>query len=276
MKKKITIILSILVCVLFVGILAKGTSLFKPSINEKYISFMGDSITTYEGWNNNTSYNSTIGSNAVYYNSSKLDNVDKTYWKQTVDELDLNLCVNNAWSGSRVTTTGGTTAAGCMERTSNLHNDNKKINPDIIVVYIGINDFNANVTLGNYKDVDDIYDESKEEYKGDTTIFSEAYAMMIHKIINNYEDAKVYVCTLLPNGNNKNYTLLKEYNDMIRQIADEFKCGIIDFYEDSKITADNYTNYMLDGLHPNEEGHDLMTACINERLLKDYRLKEKK
>lgn len=275
MKKKITIILSILVCVLFVGIIAKGTSLFKPVINEKNISFMGDSITTYEGWNNNTSYNSTIGSNAVYYNSSKLDSVDKTYWKQTVDELDLNLCVNNSWSGSKVTTTSGDTSAGCMDRTSNLHNDNKKINPDIIIVYIGINDFDANVTLGSYKNVDDIYDKKNDKYIGDTTLFSEAYAMMIHKIINNYEDAKVYVCTLLPNNKNTNYSLLKDYNEMIRQIANEFKCGIIDFYEDSKITSDNFTNYMLDGLHPNEKGHDLMTACINERLLKDYRLKEK-
>lgn len=276
MKKKITITLWILIAVLLVGVIAKGNNLFKPTINEKYISFMGDSITTYEGWNNNTSYNSTIGSNAVFYNSSKLDRVDKTYWMQTIDELDLKLCVNNSWSGSRVTTTAGDTSAGCMERTYNLHNDNEVINPDIIVIYLGINDFNNNVTLGDYKDVNDIYDEKKNEYIGDDTIFCEAYAMMVHKIVNNYEDAKVYVCTLLPNGNNKNYTGLVEYNEMIKKIADEFKCGIIDFYNDSKISSDNYLNYTIDGLHPNDDGHDLMTTCVNNRLLKDYRFKEKK
>ena len=31
-----------------------------------YISFLGDSITTYDGWSNNASYNSTIGNNGVY------------------------------------------------------------------------------------------------------------------------------------------------------------------------------------------------------------------
>lgn len=273
--KKITIVLWVIISIFVIGVVAKTNNLFKPVINDKQISFLGDSITTYEGWNNNTDYNTTIGSNAVYYTSSKLDDVNKTYWKQTVDELDLNLCVNNSWSGSRVTTTSGETAAGCMKRTENLHNDNEKINPDIIVVYIGINDFNANVTLGNYKDVSDFYDEKTKKYTGDTTIFSEAYAMMIHNIINNYKDAKVYICTLLPNGTNTNYTLLKEYNAMIRKIANEFKCGIIDFYNDSKITSDNYTTYMIDGLHPNEKGHDMMTTCVNDVLLKDYRLKEK-
>ena len=38
-----------------------------------YISFLGDSITTYEGWSNNGESNSTIANNGVYYDSLGFD-----------------------------------------------------------------------------------------------------------------------------------------------------------------------------------------------------------
>ena len=228
------IVLVVFICVAFLGVFAsslvggrdsKNNTSKEASIEGKYISFMGDSITTYSGWNNNTSYNSTIGSNAVWYTSDKLSSVNFTWWKTTIDKLDLKLCVNNSWSGSQVTTTQGENAAACMSRAKNLHNDSRNIIPDIIVVYIGINDFNRGITLGSFDGVSDIYDSSTKTYTGDLTKFAEAYATMVHKIVNTYKKADVYLCTLV------NYnTALTSWNAEIKKIANAFDCNVVDFY----------------------------------------------
>ena len=46
--------------------------------DKKYISFMGDSISTYEGWSNGTSYNSTIGGNKVWYPNNNYNGANLT------------------------------------------------------------------------------------------------------------------------------------------------------------------------------------------------------
>lgn len=230
------------------------------------ISFLGDSITTYEGYSNNTRYNSTIGNNAVFYNSSKL-NVNDSYWKRTVDELELDLIVNNSWSGSWCTGSG--VSSGCGTRPTQLHN-NSGDEPDIIVVYIGINDFNAGTAVGAYNNVNDIYNPQTKTYIGDTSKFAQAYAMMIHKIKQRYPEADIYVCNLLPNNRNTNYTLLNTYNVYIERIANEFGCTLVDFYNDSGINQNNFTAYMLDGLHPNVKGNELMANCVKNAIINNY------
>lgn len=237
----------------------------KANIEGKYISFMGDSITTYSGWSNNTSYNSTIGSNVVWYNSDRLSSVNFTWWKKTIDKLDLKLCVNNSWSGSQVTTTQGENAAACMSRAENLHNDNKTITPDIIVVYIGINDFNRGITLGSFDGVSDIYDSSTKTYTGDLTEFADAYATMVHKIVSTYKKADVYLCTLV------NYnTALTSWNAEIEKIANAFDCNVVDFYNETGINSSNKGTYTLDTLHPNQSGMSKMSACLIASLQENY------
>lgn len=235
-------------------------------IEDKYISFMGDSITTYSGWNNNTLYNSTIGSNAVWYTSAKLNNVNKTWWKKSIDDLKLNLCVNNSWSGSQVTTTQSETSASCMTRSYNLHNDNKNIYPDIIVIYIGINDFNRGIELGSFTSLNDIYDTSTKSYIGDLTLFAEAYATMLHKIINKYKNADVYCCTMYNNGN----TNIPTWNETIKDIAKYFDVKIVDFYNETKITSSTLSTYTIDNLHPNELGMIELSNCLKNNLMKYY------
>ncbi|MBQ9731452.1 MAG: hypothetical protein IJV94_05060 [Bacilli bacterium] len=237
-------------------------------IGEKTISFLGDSITTYPEWSNNTSYNSTIGNNALWYDASKLDNVDKTWWKRTVDNLDLELCVNNAWSGSRVTTTAGTTAATSMDRSNNLHNDLTNSYPDIIIIYIGINDFNAGVECGTFVSLDEIYDEENKTYIGDLTNFADAYATMLHKVTSKYINADIYCCTMYNNGNDR----LVNWNNTIKSVADYFDVGIIDFYSGTEINGSTLSNYTIDNLHPNSDGMYQMYKCVEESLSKNYKL----
>lgn len=239
------------------------------NIKGKSISFLGDSITTFEGYSNNVKYNSTIGNNAVWYNASKL-NVNETYWKQTVDDFELDLVVNNSWSGSQCSGTGE--SAACNTRATQLHDASGK-EPEIIVVYIGINDFDGGVAVGSYNNVKDIYDPDTKSYIGDTTKFAPAYATMIHKMKQRYPEANIYVCNLLPNNVNTNYTMLSTYNAYIEKIANEFDCTLVDLYNDSGIDQTNFTSYTFEGLHPNASGHSLMAACLENKLLEKYKFK---
>ena len=109
-------------------------------LSGKNFSLIGDSISTYAGYSNNAAEtNSTIGSNAVYYgNKNKTITVNDTWWMQTVNETGMNLLVNNSWSGDKVSELG-------INRATQLHDNtgsNAGTTPDIIAVYIGINDIN--------------------------------------------------------------------------------------------------------------------------------------
>lgn len=273
-NKNTSTALIVLIAFLVVSVLgALSANVFAPkkqaskaeTLEGKYISFMGDSITTYSGWNNNTAYNSTIGSNAVWYTSEKLSSVNDTWWKKTVDNLDLKLCVNNSWSGSRVTTTSSTTSAACMSRAQNLHNNVKNKNPDIIVVYIGINDFNNGVSLGSFEGVSDIYDSATKTYIGDLTEFADAYATMVHKMKKAYPKADIYLCTLAQYN-----TSLVSWNNVIKQIGKTFGCEIVDFYNDTPMDTTNKATYTLDNLHPNSSGMNEMYECLKTSLKKNY------
>lgn len=97
------------------------------------ISILGDSISTYMGYN-------PYGY-AVYYKDDCLyDNditsVNDTWWKKVIDVLGGELCVNNSYSGSCVSGVFESSASS-RARCSNLHGES---NPDIIIIYIGTND----------------------------------------------------------------------------------------------------------------------------------------
>ncbi len=248
------------------------------TIQGKKISFMGDSISTYLGWNNNTAFNSTIGSNAVYYEAGSykemLTSVHYTYWMRVVDELNLSLCVNNSWSGSFASTKAGTTSAGCMNRTQNLHNDHTGEKPDIIVIYLGTNDFNNDVPLGSFSDLNEIYNTETGAYVGNLNQFAPAYATMVHKVQNNYPDAEIYLCTVdaykFRNGKDP-----YAFNQAIEYIADYFDCMLVDFYGGTSISVNQIGAYTTDSyLHPNAKGMTQMADCIKAALAKKYRFPE--
>ena len=93
----------------------------KTLLQGKTYSVIGDSISTFEGYNNDPSRNSTTKDNNVYYNDLSgvpgdanrtpdrnfiFDSYQDTYWGRLTKDLGMELCVNNAWSGSFVYETG--------------------------------------------------------------------------------------------------------------------------------------------------------------------------
>ena len=210
------------------------------ALRGKRISFIGDSISTFQGYSNNAEYNATIGENAVYYKDNKngFSDVNETWWMQTVHATGMELLVNNSWSGDRVTTRG-------VARAKQLHN-NEGVKPDVIVVYLGINDFRNGVTPATFKAV---------------------YDKMIGGMKETYPTADVYLCTLVYTSNVSDHTVrprdVEQFNDAICDIAAKHQAAVVDLYKGTGITYQNVAEHMGDRtLHPNYKGMDAITECV--------------
>ena len=209
------------------------------NLSGKYISVLGDSISTYDGYSNDcVNGNSTIGNNAVYYPLSYGGmTVDDTWWKQLIARANANLLVNNSWSCSTVT--GGVISSGNGARAKNLHCDignNAGRTPDIIIVYLGINDFDAGISIEQ---------------------FSAEYCGMIGEMSEAYPEAQIY-CLNLPYRAGADSERLTEFNNSISVCCERYDYRLVDVYANTW-TQINYERYLIDGLHPNSLGMDLIT-----------------
>lgn len=238
-------------CLLFdIWVEDDGQSELKALLSGKYLSILGDSISTYTGVSNSTSYNSTIGNNAVYY-STQLARTD-TYWQQLIDQYGMNLCVNNSWSGGYLTKhapnqnstydSDGSTSSG-MARASYLANVSN-VKPDYIVVFIGINDLNAGVSAD---------------------LILSAYNTMLDTLNSTYPSAKVF-CMNMPNRVGKNSPTT--YNTHIKTAVNSHtNTYLVDLYN-SDFSGETYSTYSLnDNLHPNAVGMDYLTKIIAQAMI---------
>ncbi len=213
------------------------------------ISILGDSISTYGGGYNPYGY-------PVYYRDDRLydnemESVDDTWWKQVIDGVGGELCVNNSFSGSLVA--GEFESSACSEeRCFGLHNETM---PDIIFIYMGTNDrsFGIDVGLDSPQDIHRFYG---------------AYRTMLQRIKRNYPSSKV-VCGTLLMGRLKDimephsdrFTAENaRYNDAIRLAVKEEGC----FLADLAHAGERYET--LDDCHPTKNGHKLMSKLWLENL----------
>lgn len=233
-------------------------------VGGKKISIYGDSISTYSGW--------IPDGNATYYTGTNagVKSVNDTWWKKTIDATGMSLVVNNSWSGRAVSScrddeSAHSTDAGYKEANVLQLKDGTTL-PDIIIVKLGINDFNHGAYLGNY--------DGSTELPTDPTSFTNAYAMMLNLIMTNFPLATVYCCTLMqcemndsvigfPEINTQGESLI-QWNEAIRKLAHAFGAEVLD-HDVCGITYYNLSTYMGDysssthkGLHPNASGHSLI------------------
>lgn len=230
-----------------------GNLVYPSAYKNKTLSILGDSISTYVGYIPSGNANFYTGSNCG------VSSVNDTWWMKIINALGMTLNLNNSWSGSRVTTTNGSDSSG-VNRASNLGT-----NPDVIIVYMGINDFNNEVGLGTY--------DGNGTFPTVTTTFREAYAIMLDKIMTAYPTSEIWCATLPPcerNGStgapeiNGNDVLLDDFNKAIRNLSQVFGAKILE-HAQCGLTYENMSTYMGDwasgtsqGLHPNASGHSLI------------------
>lgn len=187
-----------------------------------YISFLGDSITTYAGY--------IPEGFATYYPTGgcDVDSVEKTWWYQLVEKTGYNLLMNNSYSGSFVSS--GANLGNSYDRLKYLEKDG--IDPDIIVINMGTNDLTHGVGVEKFKS---------------------AYQSMINKIKEEYDDVEIYVCNLPYNKYGINFVKTREkYNVALEELCLENNLELIDLTE--AITLNNVHLMMFAGAHPSYEG----------------------
>lgn len=215
-------------------------------------SIYGDSISTFEGYNPE--------GYAVYYNQliqqkNQLDSVDDTWWSQVIRAFNGRLCVNNSFSGSRVS--GAYFPSGASEnRCGGLHTYN--LTPDIILICLGDNDFGNGVPIKRKK---------LPFMKLDSGVFYDAYRIMLKRLKQNYPQTVIICATLVrtvikdkpgwPFPETFAGVPFDDYNTAIRKACRKEHCFLAD------LDALNLRYETLDGSHPNKTGHkELANAWI--------------
>lgn len=245
-------------------------------------SVVGDSISTYAG---------VIPSGyATFYPMGDVTSASQMWWSILAKNSGMERLEIAAWSGSTCNGNGTSTtdaSAGCSTARINDLADGDDT-PDIVICYIGINDFGPyNTPVGEWTPPDNIPEDSDN-----VSTFSDAYCIMVDKIMKTYPKAKVFCCTLVntgyntkdqvepgvyPTKNNAGVTL-DQYNNVIKNVAWGLGCDIIDLHA-CGITFHNqdiYTGPNRDDdpsvhglLHPNAAGQALlaqkMLAEINAK-----------
>ncbi len=218
---------------------------------DKYISILGDSISTYEGYLP-SGYESYYSRHDASYTG--IYGYRETWWGRVIFELGARLLVNNSYSGSCVCLPRGGDDAFCASgraRTSLLACGEDA--PDHIIVYMGTNDRGAGFNLTS----DDACDLSA---------FENAYRTMLRRVRENYPSAVIHCCTLPITTVPSDPSFVFEstafgarspsFCKMIRTVALSEGCSLIDLTSGSPVET-------LDGLHPNYNG--MMTLA--ERVL---------
>ena len=211
----------------------------------KKLSILGDSISTYKGISNDEKANSTIYSNPYYYGGAFP--VERTYWGIILRELEWTLCVNNSWSGGNLS--GRDLEFSGVNRANNLSRDDGEM-PDIIIVFMGMNDLGRRV---------------------DVSVFENDYNRALEIIRKKHPDAKV-CCVNLPDRDVAMKEMTIVFNEVISNAVKNAGEGffIADLFS-SRLNNDFYYMNTCDGLHPDEDGMRIIAEIVKEAILKQYK-----
>lgn len=227
------------------------------------VSILGDSISTFDGW-------IPEGYACYFPMSGDVTEVEQTWWQIALQNTGMELCVNGSSSGS--TCVGDSTSAddcryGCGDyRIGDLIGANGCF-PDVIIVYMGTNDFMKAVPLGDN-------DGTQTVEEGVIENFSDAYCLMLDKLIASYPNAEIYCCNLpamgvwgpesgpvfVPFVNSLELTPA-DYGKQIAIIAEAKGCQLIDL-QNCGITTENLEWYVSDGVHLNPDGMELVGSAV--------------
>ena len=176
------------------------------------------------------------------------------YWNKLKTKLDL------------ASVTGMGVGGSCLSVTSNYGTQNSPISQrwntipssDLIVIFAGTNDYGHDTPMGTINDATDIS-------------FYGALNVIISGLMSTYPSKRIVFMTPLhrynfggltydysPNGAGNT---LKDYVDAIKAACERYGIPVIDTFSISglnPVIANIETNYMPDGLHPNDNGHTLI------------------
>lgn len=236
-------------------------------VETKKLSILGDSISTFDGW-------IPEGYACFYPMDGDVTEVEQTWWQMVLKDTGMELCVNGSSSGSTCVGDSFSTDEcryGCSDyRIGDLIGGSGCF-PDVIIVYMGTNDFMKAVPLGDN-------DGTRTVEEGVIENFSDAYCLILDKLIACYPNADIYCCSLPPMGvwgpasgpafvpfvNSLELTP-EDYGNRIEIIAAAKGCRLIDL-QNCGITAENLEWYVSDGVHLNPEGMELIRDAVEKAM----------
>lgn len=139
-------------------------------------SILGDSYSTYPGYVSPSTNNVW-----PYYYQIGVASVEQMWWHQMADTLGWTLEVNNSFSGSLVCNMNYANYYGPYSFLNRMYDLG---NPDVILVYGGINDSKDGVALGDYV----YWDWTMQELED----FRPALAYLFSTLLETYPEATVF------------------------------------------------------------------------------------
>lgn len=189
-----------------------------------------------------------LGTSITYLNDyDKQGRFEKGYMDRTLDQLHFTKMTNQGISG------------GCIKSAYN-----QVIKADYYTIEHGINDWGQFTPVGTFDDYLN---------KNNNDSFAYWYRMVIDRIFAVNPKAKIVLCTprkaygfsgYLPNNcmSDLNGIYLKDYVDIIRQIAEYEGFPLADFYAECGGQRDLARMSMDTALHPNDEGYQMMANVL--------------
>lgn len=217
----------------------------------KYISILGDSISTLKGYL--PSYCKSYYMQNPAADCSGISHPWDTWWIQVISALHGELCVNNSYSGSLVCGMDFPSATHLL-RCNELHCSagsywyamergiirrtlsTSLIMPDMIIVFLGANDW--------------IFHSAIDEETEQKLNFRFAYRQVLEKLQRRYPDAVILCTTLFQKESviaNPRHPLAA-YNQVIRELAAEQGCLLADIAQYAEEIE------TIDGIHPTYQG----------------------
>ena len=204
-----------------------------------YLSILGDSISTYDGYSNNGDTEPTLALNKCFYRPPFP--YEKTYWAILCRRLGLNLLVNNSYSGGNLS--GREDPTSGINRAPHLGKDGTV--PQLIILFMGINDLGRGV---------------------DSELFARDYRDTLSILNLLYPDALIF-CVTLPDRDPMLKARAAKFNSHILSAAcEKERCFVADLFN-SRLNNDFYYMNTLDGLHPDEDGMSIIADVIAEAIL---------
>lgn len=227
----------------------------------KLFSVLGDSISTFEGC-------SEPQYAAFYDNYNKLlaniYTTADTWWGIIINNLQGDLLVNNSFSGSTVCWHMDYEIAShaCSdERTSALAK--ASFTPDVIMVYIGTNDWGRGTR---------IVSDKLNYHDNDPSAFADAYKTMLERLKRKYPNTEIWCLSLAVSRCSAMESFefpyayggrhISEYCDAIKACAEEYNCRFVDLYHN----AAPYDT--IDGFHANADGMKTIANAVLDELNK--------
>lgn len=198
------------------------------------VSILGDSISTF--YHSLSEVNSNWNGKDEYYYplyNKEINAYTDTWWGKFLTNTKTILETNESKSGSSCYNWGNESN---LSAAMNLSRISKLGKPDIVIIYIGVND-----------NVNGFTNEQ----------FTKAYQTMLKRVKNQCTDAFVFCCTMgYSEYTGYNYTETRRlaFNDIIRDVAMNNDAEVIEIANVQ--TKETYKDYLGDFLHPNLAGMD--------------------